>query len=84
MFCPSCGRQNQDNALFCSFCGKALPQKNSTPVVQTNMKADRSLQKASASKIRISFNTVKAIITGAVIVGLVIVVLLIYYPGVFH
>jgi uncharacterized membrane protein YvbJ len=84
MFCPSCGRQNQNNATFCSFCGKALPQKNSTPVVQPNMKADPSSKKASAPKIRISFNTIKAIITGLVIVGLFIVVLLIYYPGIFH
>ncbi len=83
MFCPSCGRQNQDDIMFCSFCGKALPSKNSLPptnqsIVQTNRK------KVSGPKIRISYTTVKAIITGALIIGLIVAVVLIYYPGIFH
>jgi uncharacterized membrane protein YvbJ len=85
MFCPSCGKQNQDDILFCSFCGKALPKKNSLPlVIQSNNQANPSPKKASAPKIRISFTAVKAIITGLLIVGLIVVLLLIYYPGIFH
>jgi uncharacterized membrane protein YvbJ len=85
MFCPSCGKQNQENTLFCSFCGKALPQTNSQPLkIQPNKQANPSSKRASAPKIRISYNEVKAIITSILIVGLILVVLLIYYPGIFH
>jgi uncharacterized membrane protein YvbJ len=84
MFCPFCGRQTKDNALFCEFCRKALPQKTSPlPVIQPIPQANPRPQKAHAPKARISNTAKKAIITGILIVGLVIVVLLIYYPGVF-
>jgi uncharacterized membrane protein YvbJ len=77
MFCPFCGRQNKDNALFCEFCGRALTQKNSPlPTTQVNP------QKA-ASKPRLSYNAKRGIVTGVLIVVLVIVILLIYYPSLF-
>ncbi len=68
--------------MFCTFCGKALPAKSSpVPSIQPALKAKSSSKKASAPKIRVSFTAIKAIITGLLVVGLVIVVLLIYYPN---
>lgn len=84
MFCPSCGKQNQDNVLFCAFCGKALPQKSSPlPIIQPIPQANPSPQKANAPKVRVSNTAKKAAITGILIIGLIIVVLLIYYPALF-
>ena len=82
MFCNSCGKQNKDNALFCDFCGKALPQKSSPmPGIQLVSQANQPPKKEQSPKIRISFTAIKAVITGIVIIGLVIVVLQIYYPS---
>ena len=84
MFCPSCGKQNHENVLFCAFCGKAMPQKSSLGSgIQPSIATNSIPQKASARKIRLSYNAKKAIITGILIIGLIIVVLLIYYPGLF-
>jgi uncharacterized membrane protein YvbJ len=84
MFCPYCGRQNQDNVVFCAYCGKALHQKSkSLPVNQTFVEAKPLLKRGSARKVRLSFTAIKAVVTGIFIVGLIIVVLQIYYPGVF-
>jgi uncharacterized membrane protein YvbJ len=84
MFCNFCGRQNKDDVLFCEFCGKSMPQKNSQmPETQREPTENQRSVKAPSSKPRISFTAIKAIITGLVIVGLVLVVLLIYYPSVF-
>ncbi len=33
MFCPNCGMQNVDNALFCKNCGKSLKEAEKTEVV---------------------------------------------------
>ena len=82
MFCNFCGRQNKDDVLFCEFCGKALPQKSSQlPGIQLLTQTNQNPQKVHAPKNRISFTAIKALITAVVIVGLVIVVLQIYYPG---
>jgi uncharacterized membrane protein YvbJ len=84
MFCPSCGRQNQENEMFCAFCGKALPQKNSQlPSAQYSAKANTSQKSASAPRFRLSFTAVKAIVTVLLLVGIILVVLQLYYPGVF-
>jgi uncharacterized membrane protein YvbJ len=83
-FCPNCGKQNQDDVSFCKYCGKALPQKSSSlPVIQPIIQANPSSQETSAKKGRISNNGKKALITGILIVGLIIIVLLIYYPNIF-
>jgi uncharacterized membrane protein YvbJ len=84
MFCPSCGKQNQDNVLFCAHCGKALPQQSvSSPKFQQSPPASQSPRKVSIQKVRISDTAIKAVITGILIVVLILVVFLIYYPGVF-
>ncbi len=84
MFCPSCGKQNQEDVTFCTYCGKALPQKSSPPPAnQSAVGVIPGPKKASAKKVRMSDTAMKAIITGILIVGLVLVVLWIYYPGVF-
>ena len=84
MFCTSCGKQNQENVMFCTYCGKALPQKSSPPpAIQPVIKVNPGPKRASAQKVRMPDNAMKAVITGISIVGLVVVVLLIYYPGVF-
>jgi uncharacterized membrane protein YvbJ len=84
MFCPYCGKQNKDTAVFCEFCGKALtqktiPQPSVQPVAQSNIIS----KKASAPKAGLSYNAKRGIITGLLIVGLVLVVLLYYYPNIF-
>ena len=80
MFCPSCGRQNKDTAVFCEYCNKALPQKSSVlPTIQTNQPP------INAKKPRggLSYNAKRGIVTGILVVGLILVVLVIYYPNVF-
>ncbi len=87
MFCPYCGRQNKDTAVFCEFCGKALSQKNSsvpTPTVQPVAKANQGFQVDEPPKPRLSYNAKRGIITGLLVIVLVLVVLVIYYPNLFH
>jgi uncharacterized membrane protein YvbJ len=84
MFCPSCGKQNKETAVFCEFCGKAMPQKTTPlPIVQPVTQANLNPKKAAAPKPRLSYNAKRGIITGVLLVGLVLVVLLIYYPSIF-
>ncbi len=84
MFCPYCGRQNQDDVAFCEFCGKALPKKGSPLVVaQDTASANPSPKKDFPSKARISFTTIKAVVTVLLIFGLILVIIQIYYPGLF-
>ena len=42
MFCPFCGKEAQDNAIFCSSCGRQMPSRTEQPVRQ----ADPDLQAA--------------------------------------
>ena len=85
MFCPFCGKQNKDNVPFCAFCGKALPQKSSEPlVVQQVARANPIPQKPSAPKARLSYNAKRGIVTGLLIAVIVLVILVIYYPNIFH
>jgi uncharacterized membrane protein YvbJ len=82
MFCPSCGRQNKDDVLFCEYCGKAMPQKYpAKPSVQPAIQAVPSSLRAPASKGRLSFTALKAVVTVVLIVIVAIIVLQIYYPG---
>jgi uncharacterized membrane protein YvbJ len=84
MFCPFCNKQNKENVSFCAFCGKALPQKNSTsPVIQPVAKTNSIQQKSSSPKGRLSYNAKRGIVTGILITIIVIIVLVIYYPNVF-
>jgi uncharacterized membrane protein YvbJ len=84
MFCPTCGKQNKDPAIFCEFCGKALPKKTvPQPSVQPVAQANLNPKKAAAPKAGLSYNAKRGIITGLFIIGLVLVVLLIYYPNIF-
>ncbi len=75
MFCPFCGRQNEDSTLFCVYCGKAMSQN--TPLLEANQRPKK------APKARLSNDAKKAIITGTLIVGFVLIVLLLYYPSIF-
>ena len=82
MFCPSCGRQNQDNAPFCAYCGNALPQqKDVQNVTKSKSKQSSIRQKGSSSKIKISFTAIKAIVTVLLLIGVTLVILQLYYPG---
>jgi len=77
MFCPFCGKQNEDNTLFCNYCGKAITQETIQSAPQTSQIVKK------APKTRISYNVKKAAVTGVLIATLVIVVLLVYYPTIF-
>ena len=35
MYCPNCGKQNDDSASFCIYCSKPLPQHSEQPVQQS-------------------------------------------------
>ena len=84
MFCPFCSKQNKENVSFCSFCGKALPQKSSkSEVIQPVTKANLIPEKVSAPKARLSYNAKRGIVTGLLIAVIVVVILVIYYPNVF-
>ncbi len=83
MFCPHCGRQNQDDVVFCTFCGKVLPSKASPAAAQQTAYENPNPSGDSAPKARASFTTIKAVVTVLLIVGLILVILQIYYPGVF-
>ena len=72
MFCPYCGRQNEEEVVVCAFCGKVLPQKGLLAAAQY-----------AAPKAGVSFTKIKAAVTVLLIVGLALVMLQIYYPGVF-
>ena len=52
------------------------------PETQHGPQANQNPVKGNSPKRRISFTAIKAIITGIVIVGLILVVLQIYYPGI--
>jgi len=83
MFCPFCGKQNRDNALFCAYCEKALPNRSLPPPIQLIIKGNQSSKKASRPKAIMSNNAKKAVITVISIVALIIIVLLIFYPSIF-
>lgn len=40
MYCPRCGKQNDDNAEFCSSCGNNLKDINQTPVYNTSQQVN--------------------------------------------
>ena len=85
MFCPFCSKQNKENVTFCAYCGKALPQKSSAPqVVQPVAGANPIPQNASTPKARLSYNAKRGIVTGLLVVAVIIVILVIYYPNLFH
>jgi uncharacterized membrane protein YvbJ len=91
MFCPFCGRQNKDNAVFCDYCGKALPQKVASPSIDAKPVPSAPIPAITPTpneyempKPRLSYNAKRGIITGLLIVVLVVVVLAIYYPSIFH
>jgi uncharacterized membrane protein YvbJ len=85
MFCPFCKKQNKNDEAFCAFCGKALPQKSSAPqVIQPVAKTNPIPQKLSAPKARLSYNAKRGIVTGLLIAVVVLVILVIYYPNIFH
>lgn len=84
MFCPFCNRQNKEDAVFCNFCGKALPHQNFVSAVnQSSEKSSVSghSKKSSKSGLTLSNNAIKGIVTVAAIVVLVLVVLVVYYPN---
>ncbi len=85
MFCPSCGKQNREDVSFCAFCGVVLPKDNppatSTPISQPHASFQQTPVPKPA-KARLSFNAVKAIVTGILIVGLIVAILQVYYPAV--
>ncbi|MGE5533228.1 MAG: zinc-ribbon domain-containing protein [Bacillota bacterium] len=82
MFCPFCGRQNKDNAVFCEYCGKAIPKKNSILESQSFAQANQPT-KVKKQKAGLSYNAKRGIVTGILLVVLILVVLVIYYPNVF-
>jgi uncharacterized membrane protein YvbJ len=84
MFCPFCNRQNKEDAVFCNFCGKALPQQSFVPAA--NQSSEQSImsnpsKKSSKPGFKLSDNAIKGIITAVAIVVLVLVVLVVYYPN---
>lgn len=36
MFCPKCGKENDDNAVFCRYCGAKMSQDNTISFEQLN------------------------------------------------
>jgi uncharacterized membrane protein YvbJ len=80
MFCPYCHRENKEGAVFCKYCGKALPKQSpNQPVLQQSV--ENQSPKTSKPKFKLSFNAVRAIITVVAIIVLVLIVLQIYNPG---
>ena len=84
MFCPYCHRQNKERAVFCEYCGKALPEQSSSefvnqPVMQQS--ANNQSPKTSKPKFGLSFNAIRVIITVVAIIILVLVVLQISDPN---
>ena len=84
MFCPYCHRQNKEGAVFCEYCGKALPKQSSIESINQQVlqqSVDNQSPKISNPKFRLSFNAVRAIITVVAIVILVLIVLQITNPS---
>ena len=42
MYCPSCGKENAEDAAFCSACGKALNTTNSSTNISDIMEKNES------------------------------------------
>ncbi len=80
MFCPSCGRQNAENLVFCQYCGKALPKRESIQAIAENPYSVQAVAEPAIQKERVSFRTIKAIVTVAMLAILTFVVLLMFYP----
>jgi hypothetical protein len=57
-----------------------MTQKNPS---QPDVKVNPNPKMSTAPKSRISFRALKAVVTVLLIVGLIIIILQIYYPGVF-
>ncbi len=85
MFCPNCGRQNKENAPFCEYCGKALPQQpKPSSANQAVLSTAPPVKAALPPKKRgLSWNAIKAIVTLVTIVVIVLIVAQIYYPQIF-
>jgi uncharacterized membrane protein YvbJ len=91
MFCPFCSKQNKDNAAFCDYCGKALPQTTVTPPSEVKSAASAPLPRVNPTpnahdtpKPRLSYNAKRGIVTGVLVLIVVVVVLAVYYPSLFH
>jgi uncharacterized membrane protein YvbJ len=83
MFCPFCNHQNKEEAVFCNFCGKALPQQSF--VLAANHSSEQSIvSKSSKTGFKLTDNAIKSIITAVAIVVLVLAVLVVYYPNLMH
>jgi uncharacterized membrane protein YvbJ len=84
MFCPYCRRQNKEGAVFCEYCGKALPKQNSMESVNQSVlqqSANNQSPKTSKPKFRLSFNAIRVIITVVAVIILVLIVLQINDPS---
>jgi len=88
MFCPYCGKNNKEEAVFCEYCQKAIPKgtAQTTPqnVVVTQVQqqfAQPVIEQKKPKKPLLSFTAIKGIITVLMLVGLVLIILWLYYPS---
>ncbi len=75
MFCPKCGKELKDGALFCAFCGTRIqnePQNTSQGQQQTGVSGARQKGNSTAG-IAIIVTAVLAVIVGAIVAGFLIV-----------
>jgi uncharacterized membrane protein YvbJ len=83
MFCPYCGKNNQEDAVFCEYCKKAMPKGNAqtsspnpspTPV-------QPQIEQKKPKKPLLSFTAIKGIITVVMLAVLILIIIWLYYPS---
>lgn len=67
MFCPNCGKKNNDNSKFCMNCGSPLKMNDSPQEVHTRPTARRATQSRTSSSGTILINISKALVALSII-----------------
>ena len=65
MFCPSCGRENSDDAAFCQKCGRAFETEEETRVATRG--SDRIVDPGTSSRIFSITPTLKFVYVGYIL-----------------
>jgi uncharacterized membrane protein YvbJ len=80
MFCPYCGKNNKEEAVFCEYCQRAIPKGNVQTVTQKIVEPQPA-QPKQPKKPLLSFTAIKGIITVLMLAALILVILWLYYPS---
>jgi uncharacterized membrane protein YvbJ len=82
MFCPYCGKNNKEEAVFCEYCKKAIPKGSLQAATQNTVEPKPAqLKQSKPKKPLLSFTAIKGIITVLMLAALIFIILWLYYPS---